>query len=88
MKQRDIQCDLDCCFRMFRHPERPELLSEVFLGSDLDSAFEYAVCTAEKEAWEFEVKEQIRNGDFGSDYINGGGVPYDCPIYQGEVSKW
>lgn len=77
-----LYCNLDCCFRMFRHPERPDLLSDAFLGSPEDASG-YAVCTATKEEW----LAEINGPDDGDDvYIGGGGVPFGCPIFQGVIS--
>ena len=87
-----LECALDCCFRMYRVPDyiAPdcELLWDQWLGDgdDWDRDL-YAVCTATKEEWEREVTcEEGVLVEIDDEYICGGGVPYDCPIYQGEVA--
>ena len=80
-----IDCDLNCCFRMFRHPQDSNFLTDMFLGDedDWEIASYYAECRATEKAWR---KETSLPATDDWEYIGGGGVPYDCPIYQGLVS--
>lgn len=77
-----IKCDLDCCFRWYQHPENPEFISILWLGDPDEDRSEYSICTATKEEWETEIREPIEDEIDGS-YM--GGVPLDCPIYQGLI---
>ena len=83
-----IRCALDCCFRMFESPNGSNTLTDVFLGDDeFDDYADYAVCTATKDEWEAEVYGDPDYDDAQicfEDGINGGAVPHDCPIWQGE----
>lgn len=42
------------------------------------------VCSAEREAWE----AAVASGAGASGGINGGGVPWGCPIWQGLAGPW
>ncbi len=75
-----LRCALDCCFRMYIVPDSPNWWTNVFLGGDLDDPADYAVCDATREAWEREIAE----GPDEDGYM--GGVPVDCPIFQGLVT--
>jgi hypothetical protein len=60
---------------------------DMWIGDNDDPNREsYAICTATKEAWEEEITLNEENDVEDWEYIGGGGVPYDCPIYQGEVA--
>ncbi len=52
----------------------------MFVGGGLDDPADYAVCDATREDWEREIAE----GPDEDGYM--GGVPVECPIYQGEVT--
>jgi hypothetical protein len=80
----EINCALFCCFRMFRHPDSPDFLSDSFLGDDseMDCYYDFAVCTATKEGYEKEIAPSPSDDDDDDpEYM--GGVPGDCPIFQG-----
>ena len=75
-----LRCALDCCFRMYVAPQDERIWTDVFVGGGLDDPADYAVCDATREDWEREIAE----GPDEDGYM--GGVPVECPIYQGEVT--
>ena len=75
-----LRCALDCCFRMYIAPQDERIWTEVFVGDDPEDAVDYAVCDATREDWEREVAEGMDEDGYM------GGVPMECPIYQGEVT--
>jgi len=72
-----MDCELDCCFRMWRWNTIPnKILTDVPPPEDeLGEPDGVGVCDANKASFESEV-------EFGSEHS---GVPVDCPIYQGDV---
>ncbi len=75
-----LRCALDCCFRMYVAPQDERIWTDVFVGDGLDDPADYAVCDATREAWEREIAEEPDEDGYM------GGVPVDCPIFQGEVT--
>lgn len=76
-----LECELDCCFRMYEVPGSENWLTDCFLGDHPEDGCLFAICAATKEAWEAEVNAPT---DDNEEYVRG--VPVDCPIYQGEVT--
>lgn len=75
------ECELDCCFVMWHWDNTPpEYLTDVPPERDeLDQPQGFRVCAANKQSWKLETS--CPPDDEG--YM--GGVPTDCPIYQGEA---
>ncbi len=75
-------CSADCCFSLYVRRDNPDL---AFSVPPIDPDFEgpndicFEVCTADKKAWDYETNCQADEDGFM------GGVPLDCPIFQGEV---
>ena len=85
-RKHQIECDLDCCFSYWVHPDCPDM---AFSCPPVDpeevGPYDYEnwglkrVCMATKEEWEKETSSEVDEEGYM------GGVPVDCPIFQGEV---
>jgi hypothetical protein len=78
------ECGLDCCFRMWHWDGTPpDFMTDIPPERDeLDQIGGIPFCCADKKEWERETS--CPPDDEG--YM--GGVPMDCPIYQGEADPW
>ena len=75
------ECDLDCCLSMW-HWDGTEIgfLTDVApLEDELGNLAGVKICYAHKKSWLEETQCETDEQGFM------GGVPNDCPIYQGEM---
>ncbi len=79
-----LECGLECAFRAYLVRDAQGHFWEVeALAGDLEEAGlePRPVCMATRDEWEAEIASDDALDD---GYL--GGVPVDCPIYQGEVT--
>ena len=77
-----LECGLECAFRAYLvQDSEGHLLAVEALPPDMVEELDpAAICTATREEWEAEIAEELDDDEYM------GGVPVDCPIYQGEVT--